>query len=80
MSGSQFSPQPKRAFSPEDVAVLAAAYETICDAARLRESSQMVRDLVASKVINMANTGERDPLRIVDRVMAELGLSIRCAA
>ena len=80
MSAIQFSPEPKRAYSPEEISILVAAYETVCDAARLRDSSQMVRDLVASSVLEIASSGERDPLRIVDRVMAKLGLKVQYAA
>ncbi len=80
MSATHLSQLPKYAYSPEDVSVLAVAYETVCDAARLRDASPMIRDLVASSVIDIASTGERDPLRIVDRVMAKLGLSIKHAA
>ncbi len=67
-------------YSPEELSVLTAAYETICDAARLRDASPMIRDLVAAGVLDFASTGECDPLRIVDCVMAKLGLHIQYAA
>jgi len=67
-------------YSPEDVAILAVAYETICDAAHLREGPQIARDLVASAVLEMATTGQRDPLRIMDGAMKKLGLRIHYAA
>ncbi len=65
---------PKRDYCPEELAVLAVAYETICDVARLRDASPMIRDLIASSVLDVASTGERDPLRIVDAVMIRRGL------
>ena len=67
-------------YSPEDVAILAAAYETICDAARLREGPQVTRDRVASAVLEIALTGQRDPLRLMDAAMKKLGLRIHYAA
>jgi hypothetical protein len=67
-------------YSPEELSMLGAAYETICDAARLRDASPVIRDLVASSVLDVASTGERDPLHIVDSVMAKLGLHIEYAA
>jgi len=67
-------------YSPEDVAILAAAYETICDAARLREGPQTTRDLVASTVLEIATSGQRDPLRIMDAAMRKLGLRVQYAA
>ncbi len=69
----------KTEYSPEELSIVSAAYETICDAARLRDASPIVRDLVASSVLDIASTGERDPLRIVDRAMATLGLHIQHA-
>jgi hypothetical protein len=68
------------AYSPEELSLVGTAYDTICDAARLRDASPIVRDLVASSVLDIASTGERDPLRIVDRVMAALGIHIRHTA
>jgi hypothetical protein len=80
MSAFVLKPRAAVAYTPEDISVLTAAYETICDAARLRAASDMVRDLVASTVLEIASYGERDPLRIVDRVMAKLGLRVRYAS
>ncbi len=78
------SASPKRRFkteySPEELSTLATAYETICDAARIRDALPIVRELVATSVFQIATTGERDPLRIVDCVMHKLGLSMRLAA
>jgi hypothetical protein len=70
----------KTDYSPEELSTLATAYEAICDAARIRDASQIVRDLVATSVFEVASTGEDDPLRIVDSVMYKLGLSMRFAA
>jgi hypothetical protein len=79
MSASPFIKY-KTDYTPDELASLGAAYETICDAALLRGASPTVRDLVASSVLDVAGTGERDPLRIVDIVMHRLGLSITSAA
>jgi hypothetical protein len=70
----------KTEYSPEELSTLATAYETICDAARIRDASPIVRDLVATSVLQIASTGEHDPLRIVDCVMYKLGLSMPFAA
>ncbi len=70
----------KSEYSPEELSTLAIAYETICDAARIREASPIVRDLAAKSVFQVASTGEYDPLRIVDCVMFKLGLSTQLAA
>ncbi len=70
----------KREYSPEELSTLAVAYETICDAARIRHASPIVRDLVARSIFQVASTGEHDPLRILDCVMYKLNLSLRSAA
>ncbi len=74
--GRGMSVNPQRTFkseySPEELSTLAVAYETICDAARIRHASSIVRDLVATSVFQVASTGEQDPLRIVDCVMYKL--------
>jgi hypothetical protein len=67
-------------FAPDELRFLGAAYETVCDAPRLRDASPMVRDLVASTILEIASTGKRDLLRIVDSAMAKLGLHTQCAA
>jgi hypothetical protein len=70
----------KSEYSPEELSTLAIAYETICDAARIRDASPIVRDLVATSVFQAASPGEYDPLSIVHCVMYKLGLSMRFAA
>ncbi len=70
----------KTEYSPDELSTLAMAYETICDAARLRDASPIVRDLVAKSVFQIGSTGESDPLRIVDWVTFKLGLSTQLAA
>ena len=70
----------KTHYTPEELSTLSAAYETICDASHIRDSSPMVRELVASTVLKVADGGVRDPLRIVDTVMHRLGLGARHVA
>ena len=72
MSAFPLSPRVAAAYTAEDISVLSSAYETVCDAARLRDQSPVIRDLVACIVLEIASTGQRDPLRIVDGVMGRL--------
>ncbi len=70
----------KTHYSPDELAALSAAFDTVCEAARLHQASQMIRDLVASSVLDVASTGERDPLKLAYRVMEKLGLRVLLAA
>ncbi len=70
----------KTHYAPDELAALSAAFDTICEAARLHQASQMIRDLVASSVLDMASTGERDPLKLAHQVMERLGLRVLLAA
>jgi hypothetical protein len=53
------------AFSPEDISVITDAFESAVSVLRLtdRDDTQTV-ERVARKIIECAQTGERDPLRL----------------
>jgi hypothetical protein len=62
-----------RAFDPTSVRVLIAAYDTVCVELDLAESRYAAaNELVAIKVIEIAQTGERDLKTIVQRALEEL--------
>jgi hypothetical protein len=64
----------KSAFGPEEVAGLTAAYERACESLLLNNrKDDPLSELVASKIIEVAQTGERDPIRICARAISELG-------
>ena len=48
------------AFAPEDIAPLVAAYEDCLRALELRDRSDPITELVAKKIIELAQTGIRD--------------------
>ena len=54
----------KGAYGPEDIRVLVQAYETALHALRLVDRCDPLTEVVASKVIQIWGTGERDPHRI----------------
>ena len=62
-------------FGPNEVAVLTAAYEQICRELQLTEHQYApANEAVARKVIDIARSGELDPKRLVDGVLAALRL------
>ena len=68
----------RSAFGPVEIGFMTTAYE---DALRVlglsNRTSDPITEVVAKKVIEIAQTGERDPLQIRVRAIAELGLSDR---
>jgi hypothetical protein len=63
---------PTAAFRPSEVEALAQAFETICRGLKFGQTDQSLREIVARKVIECAEAGERDPDRICDHVLNEM--------
>jgi hypothetical protein len=61
------------AFAPEDVSRMTAAYEDALRTLGLANRTDPITDIVARKIVEIAQTGERDPLRISARAIAGLG-------
>jgi hypothetical protein len=60
-------------FGPDDVKVLTTAYEEALRALRLKDRSDPATEMIAKKIIELAQRGERDPVRL--REYAIRGLS-----
>ena len=65
-----------RSFTPEEVAALGTAYEAILVVLRLNDRSDPITELVATKLIEVFQSGERDPLQMCNRTIKELGIPI----
>jgi hypothetical protein len=61
------------AFTPEDIALLVKAYQDSLRALNLAEQPDSKTEAVARAVIEIAQTGLRDPARICERVVARFG-------
>jgi hypothetical protein len=59
---------------PEDIARLAAAYQQTLRALSLKDLDDPLTEIIARKVIEVAQTNIRDPAHISERVIKELGL------
>jgi hypothetical protein len=59
--------------SPEDISRLAAAYEAALKALGLTDRNDPITELVARKIIEISQTGVRDPLQISRLAVTELG-------
>jgi hypothetical protein len=51
----------RSAFGPEDIALLASAYEDALRALKLNDRDDPITQLVAKRIIEAAQTGLRDP-------------------
>ena len=59
--------------TPEDIGRLAAAYEATLKMLELADRSDPLTQLVASKIIEIGQTGVRDSVEISRRAVADLG-------
>ena len=60
------------AFNPETVSVMAAAFDDVCHELGLAERTDPLRDTVARKVIEIAQRGEHDPIRLRASVLGAI--------
>jgi hypothetical protein len=58
---------------PEDIRILVAAYEGTLQAHGLKDRSDPITEIVAKKIIEIGQTGLRDPEQISRRAIEELG-------
>ncbi len=60
------------ALGPEDIKVITAAFEDALSALHLVNRADPLTELVAKKIIECAQTGERDPIRLRDCALKSL--------
>jgi len=60
------------AFDPQAVKALAAAYDDACAVLQVFDRGDFRATIVAKKIIEHAQHGERDPIRLRDLVLIEL--------
>ena len=60
------------AFGPEGIKVMATAFHGALNALGLMDRADPLNELVAKKIIEIAKTGERNPLRLRDRALKSL--------
>jgi hypothetical protein len=71
MSIKPFLPNANASFDPEVITLMAVAFDKACRS--LQGSGQTVTtELVAKKIIELAQKGERDPVRMSDETLKSL--------
>jgi hypothetical protein len=63
------------AFGQEDIDRMVTAYEDCLQALRVANRSDPITEKIAGKIIEVAQTGERDPVQMRNSVLQGLGLS-----
>ena len=61
-----------RVFGPEDIQAMSTALEDICKALNLAGEAKHERELLAKKIIFLANQGERSAALLRDRMLREI--------
>jgi hypothetical protein len=62
-----------RVFEPEAMICMAKAYEDALVALQLSDRQDPLTEIVARKIVDVAEAGERDPERLRDLALAEIG-------
>jgi hypothetical protein len=61
-------------FGPEQIAAMTHAYEAALVVLRLTDRDDPVTELIAKAIIDIARTGERDPVQIAERAIRAIGI------
>jgi hypothetical protein len=64
-------------FEPEATHAMGVAFDEVCRALYVSDGAKAVREAIAGKIIEHARRGERDPDRLRDAVLREIGVADR---
>ncbi len=57
------------AFGPDEIGILTTAFEEALQTLRLVDRTDPATEMVARKIIELAQQGERDPVRLRERAL-----------
>jgi hypothetical protein len=60
-------------FDPETIRVMGLAFELALLTLRLRDRGDLANEVIAQKLVQLAKAGERNPERLCEGVLKELG-------
>ncbi|HLH10934.1 MAG TPA: hypothetical protein VKV77_03520 [Methylovirgula sp.] len=61
-------------FGPEEISRMTAAYESALDELDLADRTDPLTEIIAKKIVEVAQTGEINPARITRRALLELDI------
>ncbi len=62
-------------FGPEVISIMSTVFENICKTLEVSARTDVTKETIATKVIQLARSGETDPIGLHKKVLSELGLS-----
>jgi hypothetical protein len=62
------------AFDDKDITAMSTALDEVCEILNVRDDNS-AREVIASRIIDLARAGERNPTRLRDRVLHEADLA-----
>jgi len=65
------------AFQPDDIQAMSRALNEVCDALKL-DSDSTAKEIVAIRIVELAQRGERSAIKLRDRVIAEANGGTGC--
>lgn len=65
------------AFDPQTVRIMGQAYDSVVRQLHDRGQPQVVREVIAKRITDLATLGERNSDRLAEIVLSELGLVVR---
>lgn len=63
-----------RAFSPEIAKIMGEAYDRATRSLHDRGQPVVVQEIIAKRIVDLANFGERDPQKIASMALESLGI------
>jgi hypothetical protein len=61
-------------FGPDVISAMSTAFEDVCKALEASDRSDVTKEIIAAKIIQMTQEGETDPIVLRKMVLSELGL------
>lgn len=62
-------------FDPEAVRAMSTAFDRVCKSLGLRAAADPAAEVIAKKIVELAQRGVRDPTALGERVLRELDLN-----
>jgi hypothetical protein len=63
-----------KVFDPEHTHAMGEAFDRVCQSLRDAGQPDIVKEIIAGKIVEIAQAGERDPDRLSERALLELGV------
>jgi len=61
-------------FDHEDITAMSMALDDVCEILHLRDDNS-AREVIASRIVDLARAGDRNPTRLRDRILHEADLA-----